>query len=176
MSLSDMFNFSLGMLHNFIFHLVAVERDAVFRINVLRASAPNDRARSLLKVSPSISEEDVRVLHVIIYDGEEVCKRLGVNIVKRNSGRNISELTWQNILDEINPRIKALPRKTLVQKRKFEKFSAAQSYLYAVKDAWRNPIMHPRASGYNDTQTNDILNQVRAFMHELAGIIATKRA
>lgn len=283
-----MHNLSLGMLHNFIFHLVAIERDGDFRIQILRASSPQDRARSLLKIEASLRDEDKRVLAVVLFGGSEVCKqlklpateislaalkrlsesqnihyedfvskvravhealvnelnyqytyyypprkaellvrltqdwspvfnalpgvesdirsgidcwamgqnlasvfhimramevavrqfakRLGVNIVKRNPGRRVSELTWDQILNEMNTPLRALAQGTVAQKRRAEKYKAAQSYLFGVKDAWRNPVMHPRAEGYSETQVMDIINQVRAFMVEFAGIIPPKRS
>jgi hypothetical protein len=284
-----MFNCSLGMVHNLIFHLVAVERDSEFRLNILRVSSPNDRARSLLKITPSMSEEDMRVLHVIVFGGLEICKqmtlpateiavaalkrlsertdihvedfvghvravhnalsrelgsqyiyyyppekaaaviglngtewsaiftaipsvesdirsgidcwamghnlasvfhimramevgvqkfgkRLRVDIIKRHPGKRVRELSWEQILNEMNSPLRALPQGTVKQKRRVEKYKAAQSYLYGVKDAWRNPIMHPRPEGYSDLQTMDIINQVRAFMTELSGIISLSRA
>jgi hypothetical protein len=78
-------------------------------------------------------------------------------------------------LNELTAPLKALPQGTVTQKRRAEKLKAAQSYLYAVKDAWRNPTMHPRPAGYTDRQTMDIINQVRAFLTELAEIISPKK-
>jgi hypothetical protein len=98
-------------------------------------------------------------------------KKLGVNLVKKNPGKRISELSWEQILNEINPKLKAMPQKTSSQKLRYEKFSAIQSYLYGVKDAWRNPTMHPRDKGYTEPQARDILDHVRSFMTELAEII-----
>lgn len=282
-----MHNFSIGMLHNFIFHLVAVERDADFRIKVLRASSPNDRARNILKIEASLRDEDMRAMGAIVLVGQQICKqmklpateialtalrrlsettdihyedfvsqtravhealwgelngqrmycypsekadalskvgqewstvfaaipaveadirsgidcwamghnvasifhimramevgvqkfakRLGVNIVQRNLGKHVRELTWDQILNEMTAPLKALAQGTLSQKRRAEKLKAAQSYLYGVKDAWRNPIMHPRPEGYSDQQTMDIVNQVRAFLTELAGIVSPKQ-
>jgi hypothetical protein len=282
-----MHNVSAGMLHNFIFHLVAVERDGDFRTKVLRASSPNDRARSMLKIEASLRDEDKRVMGVIISVGQEICKqmelpateialtafkrlsettdihyedfvsqtravhealwrelsrqrvycyppekadalvkmgqewsavfkaipavevdirsgldcwamghnvasifhimramevgvqqfakRLSVNIVRLNPGKHVRELTWDQILNEMTAPIKALAQGTVSQKRRAEKFKAAQSYLYGVKDAWRNPIMHPRPEGYSDQQTNDVINHARAFLTELAGIISPKK-
>lgn len=282
-----MFNCSLSNVHNFIFHLVAVLRDSDFRIKVLRASAPNDQARSILNISPDMSEEDLRVLSVIIFGGERICeemalpatkiainslkrvsekpnihvedyvsgvraihdalfrelmsqylyyyppekaahlgklngedwksifvaipniekdiragvdcwamghnhaavfhmmralefgvqvfgKRFGVNIVKTHPSKHVRELTWEQVLNDLSGPLRLLPMKTVAQKRKVEKLKAAQSYLYGVKDAWRNPTMHPRSEGYNDLQTQDIINQTRGFFTELAGVFSRR--
>ena len=94
-------------------------------------------------------------------------RRMGVSLVKTHPGRRVHELSWQNILDEINPKLKALPEATALQKRKFEEIVAIKSHLEAVKDAWRNPTMHPRES-YDSIQALNIIYHVRSFMNDLA--------
>jgi hypothetical protein len=64
-----------------------------------------------------------------------------------------------------------MPQRTAEGKAKYEKFVAIQSYLYGVKDAWRNLTMHPRKMGYSDLEALNIINQVRSFMNELASVI-----
>ena len=49
-------------------------------------------------------------------------------------------------------------------------------FLYLVKDAWRNPTMHPRKTGYNDLETLNLPNQLRSFMNELASVIPARVA
>jgi hypothetical protein len=98
-------------------------------------------------------------------------KKLGVDLVKKNPGRRVTELTWDQILNEVNPKLKAVPQDTVARKRKHEKYSAVQAYLYGVKDAWRNPTMHPRDEGYTRLQNLDLINHVRSFMTELAEIL-----
>ncbi|MGC9954168.1 MAG: hypothetical protein ABSD21_07810 [Rhizomicrobium sp.] len=98
-------------------------------------------------------------------------KKLGVSLTKKPANR-LSDLTWHQILDALNPKLKAMSQKTAAARAKHEKYSAIQSYLYAVKDAWRNPTMHPRKAGYDDSETLNIMNQLRSFMNELASVIA----
>ena len=62
-------------------------------------------------------------------------KKMGVDIVKNNPGKRVSELTWDQILNNMNPRLNAMPQGTAAKKRRHEKYSAVQAYLYAVKDA-----------------------------------------
>jgi hypothetical protein len=102
-------------------------------------------------------------------------QRLGVNLIKKNPGKRVSELNWENILNELNPKLRGLPQATLAQKRRHERYAAVQAHLYNVKDAWRNPTMHPRARGYNELQARDILNNVRSFMVELASLLHPKK-
>jgi len=98
-------------------------------------------------------------------------KKLGVDLAKPNPGRRVKELTWDQVLNNINPKLKSMPQDTVAKKRKYEKYSAVQSYLYGVKDAWRNPTMHPRDNGYTPTQNLDLINHVRSFMTELVHIL-----
>jgi hypothetical protein len=100
--------------------------------------------------------------------------QLKVNLTKKNPGKRLCELSWDNVLNELSPKLKGLSQKTVSQKRRYEKYVSVQAHLYNVKDAWRNPTMHPRTEGYNDLQARDILNHVRSFMTELAGILRSK--
>jgi hypothetical protein len=98
-------------------------------------------------------------------------KKLGVALVRLGApGQRVCELSWGQILDAINPKLRVMAQRTAQQKRRHEKYKAVQSYLYGVKDAWRNPTMHPRAQGYNELQSRDILNHVRSFMSGLAAL------
>jgi hypothetical protein len=101
-------------------------------------------------------------------------KRLGVSLEHKTTGR-IADKSWHQILNDLNPKLNALPQNTAKAKEKHEKFSAIQSYLYRVKDAWRNPTMHPRKTGYNDLETQNIINQVRSFLNELASVIPSRK-
>lgn len=98
---------------------------------------------------------------------QKFARRVGVKIVQVSPGRHVRELSWGQILDAMNGPLRALPQGTIKQKRRTEQLKAAHSYLYGMKDAWRNPSMHFRASGYSDAETLDIINQVRAFLREL---------
>lgn len=73
---------------------------------------------------------------------------------------------WQNILDEINKAIRALPSK---DPKTIEK-SEASANLYSVKLAWRNDVMHPNDK-YTLEEARNLIEQVRIFMGQLAAII-----
>lgn len=112
------------------------------------------------------------LMHVMEVAVRVFGKKLRVDIVKSApAGKRVRELSWDQILNALNPKLRALPQNTEKQKRRHEKFSAAQSYLYGVKDAWRNPTMHPRLEGYNELQAKDIMNHVRSFLTEFAPLI-----
>lgn len=78
----------------------------------------------------------------------------------------VSDKNWQNILDEINKAIKALPSKD----PKTVAMSAAAANLYAVKLAWRNEVMHPNDT-YTLEEAESLIRLVKLFMEHLAGII-----
>jgi len=98
-------------------------------------------------------------------------KKLGASLTARTATK-LNDLTWHQILDALNPKLRGLPQRTLAQKARHEKYSAIQSYLYAVKDAWRNPTMHPRKMGYTETEAQNIINQCRSFMNELGEVVS----
>jgi hypothetical protein len=76
------------------------------------------------------------------------------------------EKNWQNILDEINKKIKALPPKDLAT----VKLSQAAANLYAVKLAWRNEVMHPKDT-YTLEEADNLIRQVQIFMEQLSTIV-----
>jgi hypothetical protein len=76
------------------------------------------------------------------------------------------EKNWQNILDEVNKKIKVLPPKDPAT----VKISQASANLYAVKLAWRNEVMHPKGT-YTLEEADNLIRQVKIFMEQLATII-----
>jgi hypothetical protein len=84
--------------------------------------------------------------------------KLGVTLV--------NEKNWQNILDEINKAIKALPTKAPGS----VEMSQASANLYSVKLAWRNEVMHPNDT-YTLEEAENLIRQVRIFMGQLAKIV-----
>lgn len=89
---------------------------------------------------------------------QELGTALGVSLA--------NEKNWQNILDEINKSIKTLPAKD----RRTVELSQAAGNLYSVKLAWRNQVMHPKAT-YTLEEAGDIMGKVRSFIQHLATII-----
>ena len=88
---------------------------------------------------------------------QEFGAKLGVTLV--------NEKNWQNILDEINKSIKALPKSSATVE-----MSQASANLYAVKLAWRNEVMHPKDT-YTLEEADSLIRQVRLFMQQLAKIV-----
>jgi hypothetical protein len=94
-------------------------------------------------------------------------RKLGVSLTQKTTTK-IHDLTWHNILDALNPKLSAMKQDTQARKVKYERYRAVQGYLYAVKDAWRNPTMHPRKAGYSDEEALGLINLVCSFMNDLA--------
>jgi hypothetical protein len=88
---------------------------------------------------------------------QEFGKKLGVTLT--------DEKNWQNILDEIDKAIRALPKTP-----ERTKMSQASANLYAVKLAWRNEVMHPKDT-YTLEEADNLIRQVKIFMEQLASII-----
>jgi len=83
--------------------------------------------------------------------------------VKEVCGKTVRDAAWHNILDAINKAIKPRPEKnetTVI-------LNEAAANLYSVKVAWRNQVMHPKAT-YTVEEAEDVLRQVKGFMRTMA--------
>lgn len=94
-------------------------------------------------------------------------KHLKVTLLTVDRRGVVSERAWGQILAQIQDKLDANPRTNVRQLRKHQRDSETASHLLAVKDAWRNPTMHPRAF-YDETEALNILLHVKAFMNDLA--------
>ncbi len=74
---------------------------------------------------------------------------------------------WQTILNHINQKIAALPDKTSKDKQIKAKYCEIASHLYHVKLAWRNTVMHPKAS-YSMEEAAEVFERVKVFTAHLA--------
>ena len=73
---------------------------------------------------------------------------------------------WHNILEEVDLAIKSLP-KTDARRAQMAELSAL---LGAVKLAWRNEVMHPKAT-YDAEEAANVLGATKAFMSRLANLV-----
>jgi hypothetical protein len=73
---------------------------------------------------------------------------------------------WQNILDETAKSLKALPQKDA----KTIKLYGVNAHLHSVKMAWRNEVMHPKAT-YTEEEALNVYNNVKTFARDLATIL-----
>lgn len=79
------------------------------------------------------------------------------------------ERNWHNFLDQANKRVRAMQESQPPEARA-AKLAAISSNLYAVKLAWRNEVMHPKAS-YTIEEAEEIFFATRSFMRELASML-----
>ncbi|MGA3327041.1 MAG: hypothetical protein ABSF45_21460 [Terriglobia bacterium] len=77
-----------------------------------------------------------------------------------------TEKNWQNILDEVNKAIKSLDPRAEATKQ----LSASAAHLYAIKVAWRNEVMHPKAT-YTEEEADAIFKHVNTFVNHLVYIM-----
>jgi hypothetical protein len=89
---------------------------------------------------------------------QEFGKKLGVALV--------AEKNWQNILDEINKAIRGLPKGDPL----IVPMNQASANLFAVKLAWRNPVMHPKET-YTLDEAKDLIGLVKLFIKQLETIV-----
>jgi hypothetical protein len=97
------------------------------------------------------------LMRVMEFGVQKLGDRLGVQFIDQKN--------WQPILDEVNKAIKTLDQKDAATK----KLSALASHLYHVKLAWRNEVMHPKAT-YTREEANRVLESVIVFTEELAAV------
>ncbi len=83
--------------------------------------------------------------------------KLGIDLV--------SEKVWQVILDQVNSAIRALGKDPLAKQ-----YASVSAHLYTVKLAWRNEVMHPKAT-YTHEEAEGIFRAVRSFMNDLVTLL-----
>jgi hypothetical protein len=97
----------------------------------------------------------MRVMEITV---QKLGDKLGVKLTE--------EKNWQNILDEVNKAIKSLDPKAESTKQ----LHASAAHLFNVKVAWRNEVMHPKAT-YTEQEADDIFKHVRTFVNHLVQIL-----
>lgn len=78
--------------------------------------------------------------------------------------------TWNKILDHVDKQIRSLPTATTKQKAKKASFAGVSSYLHQAKIAWRNEVMHPKAT-YTQGEARDVFAASRTFMIHLSEVL-----
>lgn len=96
------------------------------------------------------------LMRVMEYGVQRLGKKLKVEIDVENEN-------WQNILNSITKEIKLMDAK----KQRTKLYAEIANHLYNVKVAWRNTVMHPKAT-YTEEEAENLLAQVGAFMRSLA--------
>jgi hypothetical protein len=74
---------------------------------------------------------------------------------------------WQNILDEMNKRIRAMDQKD----EKTKRYASASAHLYNVKLAWRNEVMHPKQT-YTAEESKLLFSAVGVFIRDISNLVS----
>lgn len=93
-----------------------------------------------------------------------------VKVLGSTLGINDVEKEWGKILSELKSKIETMP-----SGEHRDEWSACHSNLYHVKQAWRNPTMHPKKT-YTPEQAEEVFYAVAAFMRHLATLVPKKDA
>lgn len=76
------------------------------------------------------------------------------------------EKNWQNILDEVDKKVKVLPPKL----PRTIALAEVSVILHQVKVAWRNPTMHPKQT-YTLEEAENVMLATKTFMEQLAQVV-----
>jgi HEPN domain-containing protein len=84
------------------------------------------------------------------------------------------EKEWQAILNSVNGALRRMSnpttRLTSRQKARRDRYAKAAAHLENVKNAWRNNVMHPKAS-YTSEEAEEVFQAVKTYMQDLATIL-----
>jgi hypothetical protein len=96
---------------------------------------------------------------------------IGLQAFGTKMGLTLTDMkNWRKILSDVQGAINRLPRSTREEKDYVGQCQAVHAHLQAVKDAWRNDVMHPLAS-HTPEQATDIWTHTGALMRKLAGFV-----
>lgn len=88
---------------------------------------------------------------------QEFGKTLGVELA--------GEMVWQKILNQVNSEISERDHKD----PKTVTLASTSANLYAVKLAWRNEVMHPKAT-YTEDEATRVMEATKAYMTDLVAV------
>lgn len=87
---------------------------------------------------------------------------------------NTHDKEWQTILNGVNGALRRMssPPTPLTARKKAtrDKYAKAAAHLENVKNAWRNNVMHPKAS-YTPEESEEVFRAVSTYMQHLATIL-----
>ena len=78
---------------------------------------------------------------------------------------------WQDMVNAVRTHLNQMPARDDAEKAEREKVADVAAHLEAVKIAWRNPTMHPRAGAYTEPQAFDIINNCKALFVSLLRVV-----
>src|ERR1051326_3208944 len=82
----------------------------------------------------------------------------------------VEEKDWGQIAIHIGSALKHMPNTTPQEKKRHAALARVAAYLDNVREAWRNPTMHPKET-YTEEEAQDVFGFVRQFMEHLAKIV-----
>ena len=75
---------------------------------------------------------------------------------------------WLAILkDRLEPAIAVMPETSATEMDRKKQVQQVRAHLHAVRIAWRNDTMHPKAT-YTEEEAKELLGHVLAFLRHLA--------
>jgi hypothetical protein len=77
---------------------------------------------------------------------------------------------WYQIVQHVNRAIDQLPNKTAAQAKRKQAYGVVAAHLNAVRIAWRNEVMHPKAK-YDAEEAADILVHSKALVRTVIHIL-----
>jgi hypothetical protein len=86
---------------------------------------------------------------------------------------NVKTDTWHQIMLHVHGQIEKMPggkKATAAQNSKKQKFSLAASRLDSVRIAWRNDVMHPKAT-YDENEALEVMSSIKAFLISISEIV-----
>jgi HEPN domain-containing protein len=138
---------------------------------------------AMYECSEPFGSEVAATFPEVSYDIEEATKCLGlgrttatvfhlmrsmecaVQLLAGQLGISNIEREWGKLLADMKTKVEAMPKGS-----DRDAWSENMTLLYHVKQAWRNDVMHPRAT-YTEEQAKEIHDAVRSFMRNLAALV-----
>ena len=96
---------------------------------------------------------------------EAVVQKLGARLNVTIVDKDDKDLSWGIIAGNMKAHVNAMPKGAIK-----DRWSEALSLLYHVKQAWRNPTMHPKKT-YTERQAKDVLDATGSLIRYLSTLL-----
>jgi hypothetical protein len=107
------------------------------------------------------------LMRVMEHCVQRLARRLKVSVI------NIERESWHQIMLHVHKQVSAIPggsKSTSAINNRKQQFAVAASRLDHVRIAWRNDVMHPKAT-YDQKEAFDVLMSVRAFLESIVKLV-----
>lgn len=95
-------------------------------------------------------------------------RKVKATVVTKN--RRLKDLMWHEVSDALRQRIDAMPRSTVKQNETRQRNFVVLATLDSVREAWRNPTMHPAAK-YDGGEAKTVLHAVQGFLVAVCRVV-----